>query len=181
LANDESGDKLKTVTARDIQLQVPEAWQQGRPSSSMRAAQFTIPNPEKQGDSAELVVFYFGGPTGGIQSNLQRWIGQFSESERKVDVVTGKCRDGSYVLADISGTWKKPIGPPMLRKTVDAPGSRVIGVILIQKKENAEEDYYFLKLSGPDELVRQQADALRKAFGADPGSEQPRALEGDAD
>ncbi len=179
----EPEDTLKTVTARDIQLEVPKAWKSGRPASSMRVAQFEIQDPETSkdgGDKAELVVYYFGGPTGGIQANIQRWISQFAEPNRKVRTFSGKCRDGSYVLADISGTWRKPIGPPMMRKTVDAPGSRVLGVILIHKNENEEEEYYFLKLSGPDDLVKRQGDALRRAFGADPATERPLALEGDA-
>lgn len=75
-------------------------------------------------------------------------------------------------LADVSCTWKKPDGPPFTRKTIDKPGSRVIGVVLVVEKEGMK-DYYFLKLSGPDELVKSQAGALRKALGADEKLEKP--------
>jgi hypothetical protein len=69
--------------------------------------------------------------------------------------------------------------PPFAQKTIDKPGSRVIGVVLVVEKEDTK-DYYFLKLSGPDGLVKSQAPALRTAFGADAKAEKPFKLE-DAD
>ena len=158
--------KLTSVAARDITLQVPESWKPVKVVSSSRLLQYEIPNTEADGESADLVVYYFGGSTGGVRANIERWIGQFYDKDRTVELSTGKCRDGSYVLADISGTWKKPDGPPMARKTIDQPGSRVIGVILTTEKEQTK-DWYFLKLSGPDHLVKSQSSALLEAFGAE--------------
>jgi gluconolactonase len=177
----ETDAERETVTAGAIKLQVPRDWKQTATTSRMRLAQFEIPNPQDDGENAELVVFYFGGPTGGVKANIQRWISQFAEEDREVKVVRGTCRDGSYVLADISGTWKKPVGPPFARQTVETPGSRVIGAILIEKKADGSEDYYFLKLSGPDALVKEQATALRKSFAADLKSERPAEIGNDAE
>ena len=173
---DDQVKKLVTVEARDIKLQVPTSWEQVETDSKFRAAQFRIPNKKADAEAAELVVYHFGGPTGGIKANIQRWIDQFHEENRKVDLVRSKWRNGSYVLSDVSGTWKKPDGPPFARKTIDKPGSRVIGVVLVVEKEDTK-DYYFLKLSGPDGLVKSQAPALRTAFGADAKSEKPFKLE----
>ncbi len=165
-------EKLTKVTARTLELQVPSAWETIKPASSMRVAQFKIPAKDGEGEGAELVVFYFGGPTGGIAANVDRWVDQFREEGRKVTTVRGECEAGRYILADITGTWKKPDGPPMARKTIDQPGSRVINVIVIKGKVGSEE-YYFLKLAGPDKLVASQADALRTAFAAKKDSERP--------
>ena len=167
--------KLTTVAVRDIKLQIPESWKPVTATSRFRVAQFEIPGAKADAESAELVVYYFGGPTGGIQANVERWIGQFYEKDRKVKLVSGKCRDGSYVLADISGTWKKPDGPPVAQKTIDKPGSRVIGVVLGIAIEG-KTDYYFIKLSGPDGLVKSQAGALRAALGVDAKLERPHEL-----
>jgi gluconolactonase len=164
------GEKLTTVKAKTLELQVPESWEFVKPSSNFRVAQFNI--PAKEGEGTELVVFYFGGPTGGIAANIKRWIGQFQDDGRKVKLVHGECQVGRYVLADISGTWKKPDGPPFAQKTIDTPGSRVINVIIV-KGEVGSEEYYFMKLSGPDKLVAQQAMALRKTFAAKTESERP--------
>ena len=166
----EDDAQLTTVKARNLELQVPESWKSIKPSSSFRVAQFSI--PAKEGDGAEMVVFHFGGPTGGIAANIKRWIGQFHEDDRKVEMVHGECKVGRYVLADISGTWKKPDGPPFAQKTIDKPGSRVINVIVV-KGEVGSEEYYFMKLSGPDKLVAKQAKALRAAFAAKTDSERP--------
>ena len=63
-------------------------------------------------------------------------------------------------------------GPPFAQKTVKTPGSRVIGIIVITGKDDAR-DYYFIKFSGPDALVKSQADALRSAIGVNLDSEKP--------
>jgi len=168
--------KLTTITAGDIEIEVPETWKPAKTTSRLRLAQFEIPNTDADGENAELAVFYFGGSTGGIRANVERWIGQFYDQQRTVEIVNGKCREGRYVLADIAGTWKKPDGPPFAQKTIDKPGSRVIGVILMTTK-GGKEDYYFLKLSGPDGLVKSQAVPLRRAIGVDDESEQSFELD----
>jgi hypothetical protein len=165
-------DELTTVTAKAVKLQVPKSWKAVKSSSEFRAAQFTIPPAEEGGEEAELVVFHFGGPTGGIKANVNRWVGQFQSEGRAMRMVRGKSGQGEYILADISGTWKKPDGPPFAQKTVNKPNSRVINVILITEQDKMK-DYYFLKLSGPDKLVQSQAAALRKAIGTEADSEKP--------
>ena len=166
----EDSEELKKVTARNLELHVPKSWEFVKPTARFREAEFSI--PAQTGDGAELVVFQFGGPTGGIAANIKRWIGQFHENGRQVKLVHGECKDGRYILADISGTWKKPDGPMFAQKTVDKPNSRVINVIIV-KGDVGSEDYYFLKLAGPDQLVAQQATALRAAFAAKTDSERP--------
>lgn len=170
MAFGENEEKLETVKARSLELQVPASWKAIKPSSSMRVAQFNI--AAEEGEGAELVVYYFGGPTGGIAANIKRWIDQFGEDKREVKLVHGECKAGRYVVADISGTWKKPDGPPMARKTINTPGSRVVNVMVV-KGEVGSEEYYFLKLSGPDKLVAKQAKALRTALAAKVDTERP--------
>ncbi len=38
---------------------------------------------------------------------------------------------GEYVLVKLTGTYKKPIGPPILRKSEPAPGYAMYGVMLV--------------------------------------------------
>lgn len=168
----------KVVSAGAIKLKVPEPWRQQGTTSKFRLAQFEIPGAKPEDENAELVVYYFGGPTGGIKANIDRWVSQFHEKDREVTLTRCEGDQGEYVLADISGTWKKPDGPPFARKTIDKPGSRVIGVILTVNA-NDQKDYYFLKLSGPDSLVKSQAGVLRSAIGADPKTEKPYKVDGD--
>ena len=52
----------------------PEGWTRVAASSPMRLAQFEL-EPAQGEEPAELIVFHF--PGGSVQSNLQRWAGQF--------------------------------------------------------------------------------------------------------
>ena len=160
LAEDTPG--LKTVKARTIELKVPSGWQEQKSASQMRVAQFVIPaKPEP----ATMIVYYFGGPTGGIKANVDRWIGQFQKEGLELNMYEGECTAGKYILVDTMGTWNKPDGPPVAQKKIATPDSRVINVILIEKKED-EEDYYFLKLSGHKDIVTKLIKTVRTAIGA---------------
>lgn len=65
-----------TATFLEYRTSVPASWTSRTPSSSMRLAQYRATSPA--GD-AEIVVYYFGaGQGGGIDANLERWKGQFS-------------------------------------------------------------------------------------------------------
>lgn len=164
---------LKTVQARTLELKVPNTWVEQRPENQMRAAQFSIPGDKQD---ASLVVTYFGGPTGGVRRNVNRWIGQFQKAGLKLKMFQGKCDAGSYILVDCQGTWNKPDGPPFAAKTIVTPESRVLNVIVIEEK-NEKKDYYFFKLSGHQDVVGKQTKALRTAIGAKADSEKEFKLE----
>jgi gluconolactonase len=160
--------KTHTVTAGDIKLTVPESWTQKEVASRFRLAQFDVPKVKGDTEDAEFVVFYFGAGGGGsVDANLHRWINQFLPHGRKVKLTAGKCSQGDYVLADLSGTWKKPVGPPIAQQTVEMPNARFLGVILATKDQGS----YFLRFAGPEKTVSANAEALRATIGADPKSE----------
>ena len=171
-AEDKATDKpdakkkeVKTVEVEikgGLKLNVPETWKQSKPSSRLRLAQFAIPKVKGDTEDGELAVFNFG-PGGSPKANIDRWIGQFQSVEREVKVKQGEIEAGKYFFVEITGTYNKPIGPPIARQTKAAPGSRMLGVILgIEDK-----GIYYLKMTGPNKTVAAQATALRKSFGAD--------------
>jgi hypothetical protein len=165
--------KTQSVTAGPLKLTVPETWKQKETASRFRLAQFSIPQVSGDPEDAEFVVFFFGaGGGGGPEANLQRWINQFQSQERKVKLTSGKSPQGEYILADISGTWNKPIGPPIAQKTKEMPGARVLSIILTGKDQSS----YFLRLTGPEKTVSANVDALRAAIGADAKTEKAYAL-----
>jgi len=162
-------DETREVKAGDLTLKVPKDWKQQQPSNKLRLAQFTIEAAEGDEEGAELVVFPpFGGT---IAQNVERWIGQFESEGRSVKMTEGKTDQGSYVFVDLAGTYKKPDGPPFLRKTIAAPGYRMLAVIL----SSDSGGNYFLKVTGPDKTVKASEDALRASFGAD--AEKEKAYE----
>lgn len=162
---DEKKKEVKTVEVEikgGLKLNVPETWKQSKPSSRLRLAQFAIPKVKGDTEDGELALFNFGAG-GSAKANIDRWIGQFQSVEREVKVKQGEIETGKYFFVEITGTYNKPIGPPIARQTKAAPGSRMLGVILgIEDK-----GIYYLKMTGPNKTVAAQATALRKSFGAD--------------
>lgn len=168
----QAADETREVKLEDLTLKVPASWKQQEPSNNLRLGQFQIPAVEGDKEPAELTIFNFGAG-GGVNSNLQRWVDQFQPDERKTKMTQGKCAMGDYVLADISGTYKKPIGPPIQGKTEPMPNARMLGVILSMEKKGL----YFLKLTGPDKTVAAAKAAVRTAIGAKDSDEKPFELE----
>ena len=153
------------VAIRDLKLSVPAAWTQEEPANRLRLAQFAIAAVEGEMEQAELVI---SGPFGGSDTqNIDRWLGQFDAGERKLVMTQGTSPQGEYVVVDLSGTYQKPVGPPVAGRTEPAPGDRMLGVIL-KTKGNGN---YFLKLTGPSKSVAGAAESLRYAFGGDPDAE----------
>jgi len=150
-----------TVKLRDLSLTLPKSWSASDQQSQMRLATYFIPAAAGDKDKGELAISTFAGGGGGIAPNLQRWISQFDAAGRKAVVKKGKAGANDYYIADISGTYQKSVGPPILRKTEPAPNYRMLGVIVVLPSE----EVYFLKLTGPDATVKAQAETLRKSFG----------------
>jgi hypothetical protein len=165
--------KTQAVTAGPIKLTVPETWKKKDTSNRFRLAQFTIPKAAGDPEDAEFVVFFFGaGGGGGPEANIQRWVNQFKSENRKQKLTSGKSSQGDYILADLSGTWNKPIGRPIDQKSVEMPNARVLSVILSGKDQNN----YYLRLTGPEKTVSANVDALRAAIGADAKAEKDYTL-----
>jgi hypothetical protein len=165
-------DPLKEAKVGEITLKTPTSWKQSEPTSRLRLAQFEIPAAEGDNEPAELAIFSFGGG-GGVQANIDRWIGQFHATGRTSKVTAGKSALGQYVIADVTGTYKKSIGPPILRKTKDVKGARMLAVILaVEGKGN-----YFLKMTGEKATVTAAAKAFRDSFGGNEAEEKPLAAQ----
>jgi len=158
---DAKAEETTTVKLRDLSLALPKSWSASDQQSQMRLATYFIPAAAGDKEKGELAISTFAGGGGGIAPNLQRWISQFDAAGRKAAVKKGKAGANEYYVADITGTYQKSVGPPILRKTEPAPGYRMLGVIVVLPSE----EVYFLKLTGPDATVKAQAEAFRKSFG----------------
>jgi hypothetical protein len=158
--------KTREFKAQELVLQIPTTWVEKPASNNLRLAQFEIPAAEGDKEPGELVIFPpFGGS---IAENIRRWVGQFESEGLKSEFSKGKAAQGEYVIADLSGTYKKPDGPPIRGKTISTPGYRVVSVILTTEKEGN----YFLKLVGPEKTIDAAMESFRKSFGADKSKEE---------
>ena len=170
---EEKEKATQVVEVKDIKLTVPKAWKSEKPSNQFRVAQFKIDAVDGDKEGAELVITQFGGGGGGVDDNIRRWINQFEAKDRKTKVTKGKSKLGDYVVADVTGTYLKPDGPPIAGKTKPTPGSRVLNVMLMIE----DKGVYFLKLSGPEKTVSGTASDLRVSFGAKANDEKEYTTE----
>ena len=158
----------KKVEVGKLTLTVPDAWEFQEPTNQLRLGSFEIPSAEGDEVETELTIFAFGGQGGGVNANVQRWIGQFRAEGRKQKITRGESPQGKYVIVDVTGAYNMPVGPPFAMQSKLVPDARMLGAIIDMK----DEGYYFLKMGGPRKTIDQAAKAFRASFGADESKEE---------
>ena len=144
--------RAETVKVEAFTFAVPDGWKSVTPSSPMRKAQLEIARgPEK----AEVTFFHFGADQGGTAAdNVTRWYAQFPGSEDKR--ITENVQVGSVKItfAMTEGTFSSgmPGGP-----TTPMEGYALCGAILESATGNV-----FIKMTGPNAVVKASAEAFKK-------------------
>lgn len=137
-----------------IRFTPPAAWSDLGPSG-MRQAQYRFGPLADDPQPAEVNVFYFGPRSGGgVEANLQRWIGQMilpdgadpqAAAERGEFTADGMA--GHVVSLD--GSYKSGGGRPMGGGGQVLEGYRLVGVVL-----EGPQGSVFFKLTGPRATAR---------------------------
>jgi len=135
-----------------LRWRLPEGWREVPPSSSTRVAEMTIPGPAGE---AQLGVFHFGpGQGGGVEANLDRWIGQIEPRAGEPERGTLTAASGLEVTwVDVAGTLQPTMmgaGP-----SEPQPGSRLLGAVV-----EGPGGPWFFKATGPEATLA----AARPAF-----------------
>lgn len=78
LATLHAEDSKLTVGEFDFQVAAP--WAQGQNTGMMTKA--VLQFPVEGGTPLDAKFYDFGGPSGGIDANIQRWVGQFEGTPR---------------------------------------------------------------------------------------------------
>lgn len=135
-------------TVSGISWDPPKGWD-AQPQRPMRAASYTVPAAAGDSEGGECIVYYFGpGQGGGVEANVQRWIGQFEApdggSADKLATRSQKTVNGIEVtLLDLSGTYLfKPF--PMAPQATKKPGYRMLAAIA-----QGKDAPVFFKLTAP--------------------------------
>jgi hypothetical protein len=145
-------------TLGPFSVAVPADWVEKPITSSMRTAHFALPGAAGE---AELIVYYFGeSGAGGVQDNLDRWLGQFQRPDGKPVKDAAKIEKVKYAgqeatVVSVSGryvTTTMPGGGDPIDKTDQS----LVGAIV----ESPKGPYYF-KLVGPKKTVDVQGPKLR--------------------
>ncbi len=128
----------------DAKWTVPSRWE-SKPASGMRAATYLIPAASGDSEGAECAVFKNIG--GGVQANIDRWVGQFEKTaeapKQKKETINGF----PVTTVDLTGTFKGG-GPMMGQSSGPKPNYRLLGAIV----ETPEGEVFF-KLTGPARTV----------------------------
>jgi len=140
------------MLAAGLTFTTPEGWRQSAPASSMRVAEFTLPRAAGDAEDAILIVYYFGGQGGGVDANMQRWIGQMQQANGQPSSASArkesrKVNGLAVTLVDVSGTYVAEMSPGAANR-INKPHFRLrAGVVETPKGP------YFIKLTGPEKTV----------------------------
>lgn len=144
---------------------VPAGWEM-QAQRPMRAATYTAPPAEGDGEPGEVAVFYFGPQQGGtVDANVDRWFNQFDQAdgrptsevaEREAIEVNGM----PVTVVRASGTYNAAAGPMAPRADL-RPGYRLIGAIV-----DGPEGAVFFKFTGPNRTVLEQEAHFDRLVGS---------------
>ncbi|MEZ4461982.1 MAG: hypothetical protein R3E66_20130 [bacterium] len=143
-------------TTGPLRWTAPATWTAAVPASSMRLAEYTLP-PADGSLPGEISIFYFGASGGGgVEANVQRWIGQFSgadgapaASNQSEETVNGM----KVHRVDASGTYN----PGMAGNGVSRENHRMLGAIV-----ESPVGLYFSSSSAPRIPSRRDRRSLNR-------------------
>lgn len=144
---------------------VPEGWKSVTPSSTMRKAQLEI---TQGSDKAEVTFFQFGAGQGGnAADNVARWFAQFPGSETKRKTEEVQAGPVKITFATTEGTFSSgmPGGP-----ATPMSGYALCGAILESPEGNV-----FIKMTGPEAIVKSSSEAFKKMVSDAAKNSAPRA------
>jgi hypothetical protein len=159
-----SADEERTIPLADgkLTLEAPEKWKRQEPKLSIIEHEFAVEG--KKGQEAGRMTIMAAG--GGIQQNIDRWVGQFAaadgkKSKEKPKIEKKKVAGLEVHVVDLSGTYLDSAGGgPFARgKTIERKNYRMLAAII---PGGPSIGNYFIKLYGPAELVKEN----EKAFSA---------------
>ncbi len=140
---------------------VPRGWRSVEPTSSMRIAEFALPDTSEGSDDATVAVFE--GNWGTVEDNVTRWKGQFDTSDaqrpfsrRDTVLAAGEGGGGGIAVAvvDVSGTFGGGMGPAA---GIRQSGFRMLGAIVDTGDVGSRSRFLYIKLLGPQESVNDWA------------------------
>jgi hypothetical protein len=143
----------KAGTVGGISWNIPAGWSLG-PDNPMRVATYTINPVEGDQDKAECGVFFFEGGKGGggVQANLDRWIGQIEQPDGKTSSAVAKTNslkvNGlTITTVELGGIYRMTAGP-MMQVKEKKPGYYLIAAII-----EGPQGPVFFKMVGPEKTM----------------------------
>ena len=143
----------------------PDGWKPRPAASGMRLAEFVLAKAQGDPEDADVIIYFFGGQGGDVESNITRWIGQMQQPDGKKSADRAK-RSSTTVnglavtIVDVPGTYTAEMSPGATEHH-NKPGYRMIAAVLQTPKGP-----HFVKLLGPAKTI----DKWKGSFDAFLGS-----------
>jgi hypothetical protein len=156
---------LLIVVAAALTFTTPQGWQEGKPASSMRVAELTLPRAAGDAEDAQLVVYHFGGQGGSVQANINRWVGQMEQPDGKPSVsvarsVSRRVNGLDVTLVDVRGTYIAEVAPGAAERNHKPQFRLRAGVV------QTTNGPYYIKLTGPEKTVAKWDQAFEQFVGS---------------
>ena len=148
------GGAPSTAGAGQLDFQLPESWVEEPPANSMRLLQARLPGDDGDG---EFAVFYFGpGGGGGVEANIERWLGQVDPAQG-TEPIRETFESGGLTIHTVEA--KGALTPS--RMTMNAPEPEPQeGYMLLGAVVEGPGGPWFLKLTGPETTVAPEREAF---------------------
>jgi hypothetical protein len=141
----------------ELRYKTPAGWQEEKPNSNMRVAQYKLPKAEGDSTDAELVIYYFGqGQGGSKQANIDRWLTQMQQADGspakdKAKIANTTVNGMAVTTVDVVGKYNGGMASPGASPNaapLDMSTYRMRAAIIETPKGS-----YFVKLTGPQKTV----------------------------
>jgi hypothetical protein len=157
--------RAEPIKVGPLTFTVPDGWKGVTPSSPMRKAQLEV---ARGPDKAEVTFFDFGAGQGGSAAdNVARWYAQFPGTEKNRITENVQIGPVKITFAMTDGTFSSgmPGGP-----TTPMPGYALCGAIM-----ETPEGSVFIKMTGPEAVVKASTETFKKMVSDAAKSAAPRA------
>lgn len=151
-ANDAPATDGAVLDLAGIRFQLPSGWTNEQPSSPMRLAQAAIPG---SGGAGQLTAFFFGpGGGGGVDANLNRWIGQMADAG---EPVREEFESGEFLVTTVRQTGMLRASTMGTFPSTDQPGYALYGAVV-----EGPGGPWFFKAVAPEATMDEQAAGFRQ-------------------
>jgi hypothetical protein len=135
------------AAALPFTYRAPASWTAEAPTSSMRAAQWSLP-AEPGGAAGQMVVFR--GIGGSVAQNVERWEKEFGGAKAKTSVATSG--EVTVTRVDVEGTFSGGMGP---RDAGPREAWRLLGAVV-----ETPQGTFFVKGTGPAAVMAREEAAF---------------------
>ena len=147
-----SGFGQSPPAASGLTFTAPPAWHSRPAASTMRVAEFVVPKAPGDPEDAEVILYFFGGQSGSVDANIDRWIGQMQEPDGKA--LKNRATRGATEVnglkvstVDVTGTFVAEMRPGATEH-FNKPGFRLRAAVV-----ETPRGPYYIKMTGPAKTV----------------------------